>query len=113
MRFTHEDRFLIGLLYIFGLAYYFVTCYHVNFILGMGVLLSLSIWIIYELVVDLYFCHNFNATFISVFVGFYGMTSLVYALCSFFTNIFADVALLFSVIFSIYINILSFRSHKC
>ena len=110
MNFTHEDRFIVGLLGILGfvnaIAY---NCYLTNYFT-----IIVLIWVSYEMWVTIKYCHNVPCTIVSFAIGALLYVGIDMAVRYYFMSAEWDAILIIGIIAGLYVNYLSFkRKSKC
>ena len=110
MNFTHEDRFVIGLLAILGFVDTIASkCYLVIYFT-----IAVLIWVTYEMWVTVKYCHNFTCTMLSLAIGSLLYVSVGMAIRHHFMDAKWDAILIIGIIAGLYVNYLSFRrKNKC
>ena len=110
MNFTHEDRFIIGLLAILGFIDVIASKCYLTFYFTIVML----IWIAYEIWVTVRYCHNVPCTMLSLAIGALLYVSVGMAVQRHFADVKWDAILIIGIIAGLYINYLSFkRKNKC
>ena len=106
MRFTHENRFIIGLLGLMGFVD--AVAPHYQYIHLFNIIMI--IWVFYEELVTLIRNHNVKATFLSVLIGLTLYLSVYAVVVTNFRDIGWDIALLLGIIEGLVVNFLSLKS---
>jgi hypothetical protein len=106
MRFTHEDRFIIGLMGLCGFVDAVAPQY--RYILLFNIIMC--IWVLYEAFMTIRRDHNVTPTVISVAVGLMLFISVYMAVITDFTDIKWDFLLLVGVLYGLWVNYLSLKS---
>jgi len=106
MRFTHEDRFIIGLMGLWGFVDAVAPHYH--YILLFNIIMIM--WIFYEEVVTLIRNYNVKPTLWSMFIGFGLYVSVRAVVVTNFKDIGWDIALLIEILNGLLVNYLSLKS---
>jgi hypothetical protein len=106
MRFTHEDRFIIGLMALWGFVDAVAPQYH--YILLFNIIMC--IWVLYEAFITIRRDHNVTPTIISTAVGFMLFVSVYMAVVTNFTNVRWDFLLLVGVLYGLWVNYVSLKS---
>ena len=104
--FTHEDRFIIGLMALWGFVNAVAPHYH--YILLFDIVMC--IWVLYEVFITIKLNRNIFPTVLSMAVGL-GLYFAVYmVVITNFTDIWWDVLLLVGVLEGLWVNYLSLKS---
>ena len=106
MRFTHEDRFIIGLMGLWGFINAIAPHYHYIYLFDI----IMCIWVLYEAFITIRREHNVTATVVSMIVGLMLYISVYMAVVTNFTNVKWDVLLLIGVLYGLWVNYLSLKS---
>ncbi len=106
MRFTHENRFIIGLMGLMGFVD--AVAPHYRYIHLFNVIMI--IWVFYEGLVTLIRNYNVKATFLSMLIGLALYLSVYAVVVTNFKDIGWDIALLLGIIDGLVINFLSLKS---
>jgi len=106
MRFTHEDRFIIGLMGLWGfidaVAPYYRYIHFFNIVM--------CIWVLYEAFITIIRNRNVFPTIASMFIGLLLYVSVCMAVITNFANIIWDIVLLLGVLCGLWVNYLSLKS---
>jgi len=106
MRFTHEDRFIVGLMGLWGFVD--AVAPHYRYILLFDILMC--VWVLYEAFITIKLNRNIFPTVLSMAVGL-GLYFAVYMVVTTnFTDIWWDVLLLVGVLEGLWVNYLSLKS---
>ena len=106
MRFTHEDRFIISLMALWGFVDAVAPQY--RYILLFNIIMC--IWVLYEAFITISRDHNVTSTIISTAVGLMLLVSVYMAVVTNFTDVKWDVMLLVGVLYGLWVNYLSLKS---
>jgi len=106
MRFTHEDRFIISLMALWGFADAVAPQY--RYILLFNIIMC--IWVLYEAFITIRRDHNVKPTIISTAVGLMLFVSVYMAVVTNFTSVKWDFLLLVGVLYGLWVNYLSLKS---
>jgi len=106
MRFTHEDRFIISLMALWGFVDAVAPQY--RYILLFNIIMC--IWVLYEAFITIRRDHNVTSTIISTAVGLMLLVSVYMAVVTNFTDVKWDVMLLVGVLYGLWVNYLSLKS---
>jgi len=106
MRFTHEDRFVIGLMALWGFADAIAPHYH--YISVFNILMC--IWVLYEVFISIKLNRNVVPTLLSMSIGFTLYVAVRMAVTTNFTDIKWDVLLFIGGLEGLWVNYLSFKS---
>jgi len=106
MRFTHEDRFIISLMALWGFVDAVAPQY--RYILLFNIIMC--IWVLYEAFITIRRDHNVTSTIISTAVGLMLLVSVYMAVVTNFTDVKCDVMLLVWVLYGLWVNYLSLKS---
>ena len=110
MNFTHEDRFIVGLLGILG----FVDAIAYNCYLTVYFTIVVLIWVSYETWVTVKYCHNVPCTIMSFAIGALLYVGVGMAIRHHFMSAEWDAILIIGIMAGLYINYLTFkRKNKC
>ena len=110
MNFTHEDRFIIGLLGILG----FVDAVAWWCYLTVYFTIVTLVWVAYEMWVTVKYCHNFTCTMLSLAIGALLYVGVGMAVQHEFMSVKWDAILILGIIAGLYVNYLTFRrKNKC
>ena len=110
VNFTHEDRYIIGLLGILG----FVDTVAWKCYLTVYFTIVMLIWVAYEMWVTVKYCHNFTCTMLSLAIGALLYVSVGMVIQRQFVDVKWDAILIIGIIAGLYVNYLSFkRKNKC
>jgi hypothetical protein len=105
MRFTHENRFIIGLLGLMGFVD--AVAPHYQYIRLFNIIMI--IWVFYEELVTLIRNYNVKATFLSLFIGL-GLYFSVYAVVvTNFKDIEWDIVFLLGILCGLWVNYVSLK----
>ncbi len=105
MKFTHENRFIVGLMGLWG--FIDAIAPHYRYINIFNILMV--IWILYEEFITIKLNHNTIPTVISMSIGFILYAGVSMAVISNFTDIKWDIVLLFGLLYGLWINYLSLK----
>ena len=106
MRFTHENRFVIGLLGLMGFVD--AVAPHYQYIHFFNIIMI--IWVFYEELVTLIRNNNVKATFLSTLIGLALYLSVYAVVVTNFRDIGCDIALLLGIIDGLAVNFYSLKS---
>jgi len=106
MRFTHEDRFIISLMALWGFVDAVAPQY--RYILLFNIIMC--IWVLYEAFITIRRDHNVKPTIISTAVGLMLFVSVYMAVVTNFTSVKWDFLLLVGVLYGLWVNYLSLKS---
>jgi hypothetical protein len=106
MKFTHENRFIIGLLGLMGFVDAVAPHYQYIHLFN----LIMIIWVFYEELVTLIRNYNVKATFISMIIGLALYLNVYAVVVTNFRNIGWDIALLIGIIDGLVVNFRSLKS---
>jgi len=106
MRFTHEDRFIISLMALWGFVDAVAPQY--RYILLFNIIMC--IWVLYEAFITIRRDHNVTSTIISTAVGLMLLVSVYMAVVTNFADIEWDFLLLIGVLYGLWVNYLSLKS---
>jgi len=106
MRFTHEDRFIIGLMGLWGFTDAVAPHYRYIFLFDI----IMTVWVLYEVLITIRLNHNVTATLVSMSVGLILYISVYMAVVTNFVDVEWDVMLLVGVLFGLWVNYLSLKS---
>jgi len=106
MRFTHEDRFIIGLMALWGFVD--AVAPHYRYIRVFDIVMA--IWVFYEELVTLIRNYNVKATLLSMFIGFALYFSVYAVVTTNFEDIGWDIAFLLGIIDGLWVNYRSLKS---
>jgi len=106
MKFTHENRFIIGLLGLMGFVDAVAPHYQYIHLFN----LIMIIWVFYEELVTLIRNYNVKATFLSMLIGLALYLSVYAVVVTNFRNIGWDIALLIGIIDGLVVNFRSLKS---
>jgi len=108
MMFTHEDRFVIGLMGLWGFVD--AVAPHYRYIVFFNVIMC--IWVLYEVFITIKFNRNVTSTMLSMYIGFLLYIAVRMAVITNFADIKWDVLLVIGVLGGLWVNYLSFKSQK-
>jgi len=108
MKFTHEDRFIIGLMGLWGFTDAVAPHYHYISIFDI----LMCIWVLYEVFITLKLNRNITSTMLSISIGFILYIAVRMAVITNFTDVKWDVLLAIGVSEGLWVNYLSFKSQK-
>jgi len=106
--FTHEDRFVIGLMGLWGFVD--AVAPHYRYISLFNLLMC--IWVLYEVFMTIKLNRNVTSTMLSVSIGLLLYIAVRMAVATNFTDIKWDVLLVVGVLEGLWVNYLSFKSQK-
>ena len=106
MRFTHENRFIIGLMGLWGFVNAVAPHYQHIFIFNI----IMTVWVLYEVIITVIRNHNILPTILSVFIGLLLYIGVRMAVITDFVNVKWDVVLLIGVLDGLLVNYLSLKS---
>jgi uncharacterized membrane protein YhaH (DUF805 family) len=106
MRFTHENRFIIGLLGLMGFVD--AVAPHYQYIHFFNAIMI--VWVFYEDLVTLIRNNNVKATFLSTFIGLALYLNVYAVVVTNFRDVGWDIALLLGIIDGLAVNFYSLKS---
>jgi len=106
MRFTHENRFVIGLMGLWGFIDAVAPHYHYIYFFNI----IMAIWILYEEFMTIKRNRNVLPTIISTSIGLVLYISVYMAVITNFIDIKWDIILLIAVLYGLWVNYLSLKS---
>ena len=106
--FTHEDRFVIGLMGLWGFVD--AVAPHYRYISLFNLLMC--IWVLYEVFMTIKLNRNVTSTMLSVSIGLLLYVAVRMAVITNFADIKWDVLLVIGVLEGLWVNYLSFKSQK-
>jgi len=106
MRFTHEDRFIIGLMALWGFVDAVAPHYHYIFFFNI----IMCIWVLYEAFITIRINHNVTATITSMVIGFILYIGVYMAVITNFMDVKWDALLFIGVLYGLWVNYLSLKS---
>jgi len=108
MKFTHENRFIIGLMGLWGFVDAIAPHYHYIYIFNI----MMVIWVLYEEIITMLQNRNTIPTVISISIGFILYDGVRMSITTNFTDVKSDILLLLGLLFGLWINYLSLKSHS-
>jgi len=108
MKFTHENRFIIGIMGLWG----FVDAVspHYQYIHLFNIIMV--IWVLYEEIITVLQNRNTIPTAISISIGFILYSAVRMTITTNFTDVKSDILLLLGLLFGLWVNYLSLKSHS-
>jgi len=106
MMFTHEDRFVIGLMGLWGFVDAVAPYYRYISLFN----LLMCIWVLYEVFTTIKLNRNVTSTMLSVSIGLLLYVAVRMAVITNFIDIKWDVLLVIGVLGGLWVNYLSFKS---
>jgi len=106
MRFTHENRFVIGLMGLWGFVDAITPHYQHIFLFNI----IMTFWVLYEVIITVIHNRNILPTILSVFIGLLLYIGVCMAVITNFINVEWDVVLSVGVLDGLLVNYLSLKS---
>jgi len=106
MKFIHEDRFIIGLMSLWGFVNAVAPHYQHIFLFNF----IICVWVLYEAIITVIRNRNTLPTILSIFIGLLLYVGVRMTIITNFINIKWDVVLSIGVLNGLLVNYLSLKS---